>query len=122
MAEGFTDQGTLAHDNLIAGELRLVAKKVTLASGTHDRGAVLGRVTASGDYVLSAAGAGDGSETPRLVLAHDADASAGPVDVLAFEHGDFNGAALTLGAGHTLASIADGLRGLGIYIHTNIGA
>lgn len=41
-------------------------------------GAVLGQITASGKWTLSAPGANDGSQTPKGVLVHeDVDASAG---------------------------------------------
>ncbi len=116
MAE-FTSQ-TYTPDALTAGnEHLLVGKKVTIGSGQNlPRGAVLGKVSASGEYKLSAASASDGSETPDLILAEDCDASGGAKEALAYSRGDFNGHALTLGAGHTLDSIKEGLRVKGIII------
>jgi hypothetical protein len=50
---------------------------VTLASGTnYQRGAVLGRITASGQFRLSPATGADGSETARAVLLEPVDATA----------------------------------------------
>lgn len=65
-------------------------------------------------YKLSAAAATDGSHIPRAILAEDADATAGNVECLLYVRGDFAENALTLGAGHTLASIREGLRARGI--------
>lgn len=109
-----------AWDKLFAGPTEgIVTRKVTLASGENrTRGAVLGKVTADGKYKLSAAAAGDGSETPDAVLAEDCDASGGDTEALAYFTGHFNDAAVTLGAGHTVASIREGLRDKGIHLIT----
>lgn len=69
---------------------------------------------ANGEYKLSASGSGDGSQTPDLILAEDVDASAADKHGLAYSRGDFAAAALTLGVGHTVASITEGLRAKGI--------
>lgn len=69
------------------------------------------------EYIQSVAAATDGSQTPALVLAQDADASSASVEALAYETGTLVGTALTLGAGHTIASIREGLRDKGILIH-----
>lgn len=67
-------------------------------------------------YKKSLAAATDGSQTPAFILAQDADASDGDVEAIAYESGHFVGSALTLGTGHTIASIRDGLRAKGIMI------
>lgn len=99
-------------DQLIAGEFDdLVAEKITVISGQNlVRGAVLGKITASGKYNLSLSAASDGSQTPDLVLAEDIDASGGDKVALAYSRGDFNAQKLTIGTGHTIASIKEGLR------------
>lgn len=111
---------TRADDALLAGSNQLpVTRTVTLITGQNlPRGAVLGRITASGKYNLSLSAAGDGSQTPVAILVEDTDATA--VDKLCgiYEAGEFNGAALTLGTAHTLASIQAGLRDLNIHIKT----
>lgn len=57
---------------------RYSREAITVASGeTLTVGAVLGKVTASGEYRLSAPGSSDGSQTPVAVLIQeDVDASA----------------------------------------------
>lgn len=92
-----TDSGT----DLVPGD----SFNITVAAGT-------------GKYKLSAAAATDGSQVPEAVLAHDADASGGDVVTLAYFRGDFNENSLTLGSGHTVASIREGLRAKGITIVT----
>lgn len=69
-----------------------------------------------GKYLLSAAAAVDGSAVPDAVLAEDTDASAGDKTTVAYFRGDFNENSLTLGSGHTAASIREGLRAKGIVL------
>jgi hypothetical protein len=99
-------------DNLVAGNFdELVAEKVTVISGQNlKRGAVLGKISASNKYNLSLSAASDDSQTPDLILAEDCDASAGDKVALAYSRGDFHAQALTIGTGHTVASIKEGLR------------
>lgn len=103
-------------DKLIAGNAHLlVSRSVTLISGQNlTRGALLGKITASGKYTLSASAAGDGSQTPTAILVEACDASGGDKTCLVFERGDFNQNAMTFGTGHTADSVRDGLRGKGI--------
>lgn len=68
------------------------------------------------EYKLSAAASTDGSQAPDLILAQDVDASDGAVEGIAFDSGNFAGTALTLGSGHTVDSIREGLRLKGIII------
>lgn len=70
----------------------------------------------SGKYKLSLAAATDGSEVPDLVLAQDADATDGDLEAIAYETATLASNALTIGTGHTLASIREGLRAKGIKI------
>lgn len=108
-------------DRLLAGDADLVTATVTLASGTLLPGAVLGR-DSSGDYKLSAAAAGDGTEVPRAILAAPADASGGPVAALVYLAGEFNEDALTFGAGHDPDSVRDPLDLVGIYLKSPVSA
>ena len=111
----YTTTSIAAAKTLVRSDDTLKSRKATLVSGQNlVAGSVLGKITASGKYNLSASAAGDGSNTPDLILAHDADATGGDLEVIAYEGGDFIGSALTLGAGHTLASIREGLRAKGI--------
>ena len=99
-------------DQLIAGNANeLVGEKITVLSGqVLLRGAVLGKITASGKYVLSLSAAADGSQTPDFILAEDCDAAAGDKIALAYSRGDFIAEKMILGASHTVASIKEGLR------------
>jgi Bacteriophage lambda head decoration protein D len=99
-------------DNLIAGEFDdLIGEKITIISGQNlVRGAVLGKITASGKYTLSLSTVSDGSQNPDLILAEDCDATLSDKQALAYSRGDFIAPALTLGAAHTIASIKEGLR------------
>lgn len=113
-------------DQLIASNAELlVSRPITLAAGDAlPRGAVLGQVTLSGHYTLSVADDGadppvaiaDGSQVPDAVLVEDAPASTGTREALAYIRGDFQAAQVTLGSGHTVASIAEGLRLKGIFL------
>jgi hypothetical protein len=105
-------------EKLIAGNAHLLnARSITLISGQNlVRGAVLGKITASGKYNLSLSAAVDGSQTPDLILAEDCDASGGDKPALAYSRGDFNENALTIGTAHTAASIREGLRAKGIVL------
>lgn len=67
-------------------------------------------------YKLAAAAATDGSATPRVILQHAADATAANVEAMAYTRGDFIEDGLTLGAGHTIASIRAALKQEGIHL------
>ena len=104
-------------DNLIAGDFPMVTRSITLAAGqTLTRGAVLGRISVNGQYVLSQAKASDGSETPSVVLAHNIDTTNGESEATCYLSGQFNSDALTFGAGHTPESSIHTLRQLNIYL------
>jgi len=106
-------------DNLIAGDLKRVTDEVVILSGqVLTRGSVVGLVTASDKMILSLSAAGDGSQTPAGILAEDVDATGGDKRAPLYRTGEFNPAALTLGAGHTIASIQAGLRDAGIHFKT----
>ena len=110
----FTSE-TLVQDKLIAGHAPLKTREITVILGQNlVRGAVLGKITASGKYNLSLSAAADGSQTPDLILAADCNATAADTKTLAYERGDFNESALTLGAAHTVDTIREGLRVKGI--------
>lgn len=110
-------------DKLIAGDLKLVTTPITLAhSAALVRGTVLGRVTATGKYLESLTAAVDGSQNAVAILADDCDASAADALGGAYLMGEFNGDALTLGTGWTLAAVTAALRAVGIFIKTAVPA
>lgn len=71
---------------------------------------------------LSLPAAGDGSQVGTCILVDDADPSAGDVQVGVYRMGEFNARALTLGAGHSLASIKAQLARRGIFIKSSVSA
>lgn len=123
VAGGFTDQGSLTPDNLFAGDLPRSTKMITIASSAAlTKGTVLGRITASDKYLKSLSAAADGSQVPKAILAADADASGGDVLAPIYFTGEFNEDALVLGTAHTIASIRDGLRQMGIILKKILAA
>lgn len=110
-----------APDPLFAGEFPRVTTEVTIASGQNlARGAVVGRITSGGQYVLSTSGASDGSQTPVGILVQATDATGGAKTASIYRTGEFNQAAVILGAGHSIASIRDGLEAKQIYLKSTL--
>lgn len=104
-------------DQLVAGDFPRATRSVTLITGQNlPRGAVLGKITASGKYTLSLSASSDGSQVPAAILVDSCDASGADQTIGIFETGEFLGSALTLGTGHTLASVRDALRDVSIFI------
>ena len=120
-AAGFTAEGSTTPDKLNPRDT--IERKATISGGQGvlPRGTVLGKVTATGEFLKSAAAAGDGSEVPDRILAEEVDTTGGDAQAITYTAGRFNQAALTLGAGHTLASIEAGLRDRNIYLESQIG-
>jgi hypothetical protein len=74
----------------------------------------------SGQYVLSLAAAVDGSQVPMCILVEATDATSGAVATIGYFRGRFAQAAVTLGAGQTIAGILEGLREKGIDLVSTI--
>lgn len=111
-------------DNLVAGDHPRVTRGITIANGEGElaRGSVLGKVTASDEYRLSASASSDGSEDVAVILAEDVDASASAVESVAYFSGEFNEDRIILGDGHTLDAVRDPLRDLSIYLTPSVEA
>lgn len=112
-------------DSLIAGDFPMVTDTVTIPAGfVLPRGALLGMVTLTGDYVLSASGATDGSQAPVAVLADYIDTSATGTNAASqapvYLTGTFNINAMTLGAGFSYPSIKSVLRPLSIFFKQGV--
>jgi hypothetical protein len=105
-------------DQLIAGDLKVVSSTIVVLTGatTFPRGTVLGRITASGKYTIALSASADGSQNPVAILADFVDPTAADVRAGIYQMGEFNGNALTLGAGITLAAATLALQPLGIFI------
>lgn len=83
---------------------------------------VLAAAKGSGSYLLANASAIDGSEVPAAILADYADATGGDVTAPIYIMGEFNGNALTLGPGITLAAVKVALQPLGMFIKNSVSA
>lgn len=102
---------TIIPGDLLIGDYPVMTVPVTVAAGADlTRGAVLGRVSASGKYALSASAASDGSQTPLLVLAVDAAAASADVAAVAYASAALDSAKLSFGAGHSAATVEAAFR------------
>lgn len=70
----------------------------------------------TGKHIVSLAAARDGSQIPDAILAEATLETSADTEAIAYFGGEFNASHLTLGAGHTAASIKEGLRLKGITI------
>jgi len=94
------DDGNLSRDNIV----------VKSGEGVLQPGAVLGKITASGKYVLRDAAANDGSQVAAGVLFSKIDAtSADTPAVLVARHAEVRGSALIWKSGASDANKASGL-------------
>lgn len=122
MNPSFTSEA-YSPDKLIAGDEKLITRQVTLASGQNTvRGAVLGKKTADGKYILSLSAAVDGSQVARAILAADCDATGGDTACIIYDQGEFNQDQITLGASHTIATVQEDLRAVGIHLKDPVSA
>lgn len=105
-------------DNLIAGNKPPAkAVPITLTDGeVVVRGSVLGRITATGKYLVSLNAAVDGSQVARAISAVAASPSGADATILAYVEGEFNQDKLTFGTGQTIANTKDDLLDKNIYI------
>lgn len=103
--------------HLLSGDFPQRFMTVTIEAGqVQPVGAVLGEVTASEEYKLSASAAADGSEAPTVILWEDVDATDGAVDAEVLLCGDIRSSELTLGAGHTTATVRKALRPYSLFV------
>lgn len=107
---------TFTPDKLIAGDYPVVTDIVTIDTGTLTRGTCLGKITATGKYVICNSANSDGSQSPVAILAEDADASSADVQAQVYLSGAFNQAAVTFGGTDTAATHKVALRDLNIYL------
>lgn len=110
-------QGAVFSVPQILADGKYTTRKVTILSGQNlVAGSGIGKITASGKYILSLSAAVDGSQTTDMFTTQDVDATGGDKEAIVYETGTLVGSALTLGAGHTIASIREGLRVKGLVI------
>ena len=81
-----------AIEGLFAGDFPVETLPATLASGAGVIAdfSVLGKVTATGKYILCDTGASDGSETPAAIAVYGGDATAADVAIQIYVAGSFN--------------------------------
>lgn len=112
---------TYAPNDLLVSDVPVIIRHVTIASGQNlERGAVIGQITASDMYILSLAAAEDGSEVPSLVLAYDVDATGGDKVAAVYASAAFDSTKLTIGAGHTVASVERAFRDAGAPLYVRV--
>lgn len=107
---------TFTPDKLLASDYPAVTDIVTIDTGALVRGTVLGKITATGKYVICNSANADGSQNPAAVLAEDADATAADVQAAVYLSGSFNQAALVFGGADTADTHRAALRDLNIYL------
>jgi hypothetical protein len=114
---------TLNFDNLLAGDYPVVTDIVVIKTGeVLARGAVLGKITATGKHVLCDKTAADGSETPVSILAEAVDATDGDVNADVYLSGAFNEGKVTFAADNTAADHRAALRDVNIYLKKAVAA
>jgi len=110
-------------DNLLAADYPAVTDIVTVVTGQNlTRGAVLGKITASGKYSLCDSAAADGSQAPQVILAEDCDASVADQQAPVYLSGAFQESALTFGGADTADTHRAALRDLNIYLKKSVPA
>ena len=101
-------------NGLIVGPYPVMTDAATIGTAADlTKGAVLGRITASGKYIRSVAAAEDGSEEPVAVLLTDAAAASADAEALILLSGEVDAAKLNFGAGHTAATVETAFRAAG---------
>lgn len=119
MPATFSSSNSYDPNGLLVGENPVISRQITLITGQNlTRGAVLGKITASGKYTLSLSASADGSQVPDCVLAEDTNATAADKLTVAYFVAGVNESKLTIGTGHTAASIKEGLRVKDIHLLT----
>ena len=85
VAQGFTDQGTIKADNLLAGEFPKVTMIATITGGKFKRGTILGIKDGNinNGYTIS-------TSAPEAILAEDVDASTDDKQAVVYLTGEFN--------------------------------
>lgn len=104
---------------LIIAGCNLYPLAVTLKSGqVYPKGAVLGKITASGLCTLVDSTAVDGSQTAKYILSEEVDATAADAPGIAYRQGKFNEAALTFGGTDTADTHRAALEARGTFLDT----
>jgi len=115
---------TFTYDHLFAGDSAdIITDSGTLVAGQDlKRGAVLGKITASGKLTLANSTNTDGSQVAFAILAADTDATSADKTCPIYLAGEFNSNALIFGGTDTPATHKDALRGIDIYLKDTVKA
>lgn len=93
---------TFTYDRMFAGDADIITDSGTLITGQNlKRGAVLGKITASGKLTLVNSANTDGSQNPYAILAADTDATIADKICPIFIAGEFNNNGLVFGGTDT---------------------
>ncbi len=112
---------TFAPNDLLVSDVPVITRNVTIASGQNiKRGTVIGKITASDKYIQSLAAAEDGSQVPSLVAAYDVDATGGDKVAAVYASAAFDSTKLTIGTGHTVASVERAFRDAGAPLYVRV--
>ena len=111
-------------DQLVSGTLQLVTDTgiIAQAAAIHLRGTVLGKITASGEYVKSVKTATDGSEAPVAILVDDVDTTTTSQRGGVYLMGQFNQNRIIHDASWMLAELKTDLRTYSIFLEDSIQA
>ncbi len=116
-------QAVFVPDQLVAGQLQPVTDTVTIAkSGQLQRGAVLGQITASREYVLSKKDATDGSQIPSAILVDNVDATEHSVSGGVYLMGEFNQNRIIHDESWTPPELTAELRKFAIFLRDSVTA
>ena len=116
-------QAVFNPDQLISGPLQVVTDTGIIAkAGILKRGTILGKVTDSGEYVLSKTGAADGSEIPCAILADDVDTTDSSVSGGVYLMGEFNQNRIIHDESWTAADLKDALRKFSVFLRDSVQA
>ncbi|HDW8058983.1 TPA: head decoration protein [Yersinia enterocolitica] len=111
-------------DQLVAGPLQLVTDTGVIAQVAfiHMRGTVMGKITASGEYVKSVKTATDGSEVPVAILVDNVDTTTATQRGGVYLMGQFNQNSVIHDASWTQAELKTALRSYSIFLEDSIQA
>ncbi|MDH0355714.1 head decoration protein [Morganella sp. GD04133] len=116
-------QAVFNPDQLIAGPLQVVTDTGIIAkAGILRRGAVLGMITSSGEYVLSKKDAADGSEKPCAILVDDVDTTADAVSGGLYLMGEFNQNRIIHDDTWTATELKAALRPFSVFLRDSVQA
>lgn len=111
------DTSTFTPDNTLGGSFPIVTETVTLLAGrVYKKNTLLGKITASKKLTISLSAASDGSEVPDVILAEDVDATESDKIGVVYKSVEINKNSVVVGAGHTIDSVKDILRGKSIFL------